>query len=42
MLADVELARAAAHGGQTVSIQSGVGSEVTEYLAEPEEKTHQH
>ena len=38
VLADVELAKAAAHGGQTVSIQTDLADEVTGYLAEPEDK----
>ena len=38
VLADVELAKAAAHGGQTVSIQTDLAGEVTGYLAEPEDK----
>ena len=38
VLADVELAKAATDGGQTVSIQTDLAGEVTGYLAEPEDK----
>ena len=38
MLADVELAKAATHGAQTVSIQTDLAGEVAGYLAEPGDK----
>jgi carboxymethylenebutenolidase len=38
VLADVELAKAAAHGGETVTIKTDLAGEVTGYLAEPEDK----
>ncbi len=38
VLADVELAKAAAHGGENVTIKTDLAGEVTGYLAEPEDK----
>ena len=38
ILADIELARAAAHGGSTVKIRADLAGDVTGYLAEPEDK----
>ena len=38
ILADIELARAAAHGGSTIKIRADLAGDVTGYLAEPEDK----
>ena len=38
VLADIELAKAAAHGGETVTIKTDLAGEVNGYLAEPEDK----
>jgi len=38
VLADVELAKAAAHGGDTVTIDTDLAGKVSGYLAEPDDK----